>query len=141
MEEIGIVKSTDGVTARVVIKKTTACEHCVKGECDMEGVNFEIEAINAAHAEVGQIVKVVMKAHTYIKGALFLYILPVLALFIGAIFGRIYLSDVLKGIGAETASVIGGFLLMLLSFIIIKIVFSGMEKKTEYKSVIDEIIK
>lgn len=141
MEEIGIVKKVEGVTAKVVIKKSSACDHCVKDECDMEGVNFEVEAINAAHAEVGQTVKVVMKAQTYIKGALLLYILPVFALFVGAIFGKIYLPDAFKGIGSETAAVIGGFLMMMISFLVIKIVSSKMEKKTEYRSVIEEIIR
>ncbi|NOY64521.1 MAG: SoxR reducing system RseC family protein [Nitrospirae bacterium] len=141
MEEIGIVKKIDGVTAKVVIKKSSACDHCVKEECDMESVDFEVEAINAANAQVGQTVKVVMKAQTYIKGALLLYILPVLALFVGAIFGKIYLPDAFKGISPETAAVIGGFLMMIISFLIIKIVSSRMEKKTEYRSVIEEIIR
>ncbi len=139
MEEVGVVKSVDGVTARVVIKKSSACDHCVKDHCEMETTNFEVEAINAAGAEVGQTVKVVMKAETYIKGALLLYALPVLALFIGAISGSIYFPDVLS-IGPETGAVIGGFGLMLLSFIVIKIASSKMEKKTEYRSVIEEVL-
>ncbi len=141
MEEIGIVKKVEGVTARVVIKKSSACDHCVKDECDMESVDFEVEAINAANAQVGQTVKVVMRTQTYIKGALLLYILPILALFVGAIFGKIYLPDAFKGIGSETAAVIGGFLMMIISFLVIKVVSSKMEKKTEYRSVIEEIIR
>ncbi len=141
MEEIGVVKKVDGVTARVVIKKSSACDHCVKDECDMESMDFEVEAINAANARVGQTVKVVMKAQTYIKGALLLYMLPVFALFVGAIFGKFYLSDAFKGVGPEAAAAIGGVLLMILSFIVIKIVSSRMEKKTEYRSVIEEIIR
>ncbi len=141
MEEIGIVTSINGVTAKVLIKKSTACDHCVKDECDMEGRDFEIEAINAAHAEVGQTVKVVMKAQTYIKGAMLLYVLPVFALFVGAILGKVYLSNLFGGIASETAAVIGGFLLMILSFIVIRLASSAMEKKTEYSSVIEEIIR
>lgn len=141
MEEIGVVKSIEGVTARVVIKKSSACDHCVKEQCDMEGMDFEVEAINAANARVGQTVKVVMRAQTYIKGALLLYILPVLALFVGAIFGKIYLPDAFRGISSETAAVIGGFLMMIISFLVIKVVSGKMDKKTEYKSVIEEIIQ
>ncbi|RMG03313.1 MAG: hypothetical protein D6726_05875 [Nitrospirae bacterium] len=141
MEEVGIVKSIHGVHAKVIIKKSTACDHCVKDECDMEGTNFEVEAINVAHADVGQTVKVVMKAETYIKGALLLYILPVFALFVGAIFGTLYLPEAFSSLGRETAAVIGGFIMMALSFVIIKIVSSRMEKKTEYRSVIEEIIR
>jgi len=139
MEEIGVVKSVNGVTAKVVIKKTSACDHCIKDHCDMEGTNFEVEAINAARAEVGQTVKVVMKTQTYIKGAFLLYILPVLSLFVGAIFGAIYLPEAFS-MGQETAAVMGGFLMMFLSFVIIKIVSKKMEKKTQYQSVIEEII-
>ncbi len=141
MEEIGIVKSVDGVKAKVVIRKSSACDHCVKDECDMEGNNFEVEAINAANASVGQTVKIVMKAQTYIKGALLLYVLPIFALFVGAIFGKMFLPDAIKGIGPEAAAVIGGFILMALSFLLIKIASSRMEKKTEYQSVIEEIIQ
>ncbi len=141
MEEIGIIKSVEGVTAKVVIQKTGACDHCVKGDCDVKGSGFETEAINAAHATVGQTVKVVMKVQTYIKGAVILYIVPVFALIAGAVMGRIYLPAYFDGMNLDTLAVAGGFVSFLLSLAIVKLLSARMEKSTEYKSVIEKILE
>ncbi|GBE00448.1 soxR reducing system protein RseC [bacterium BMS3Abin07] len=141
MEEIGVIKSVDGIMAKVIVRKTMACDHCVKGECDMEGRNFETEAINAVHAKVGQTVKIVMKAQTYIKGAIVLYILPVFSLIIGAILGQLLLPAYFTGINTETLAVVGAFFLFFLSLVLVKFLSGRMEKNTEYKSVVEKILE
>ena len=74
MEETGIVKSIDGINARVLVsRKNSYCESCEKDSCDFPENGIETEALNEAGAAVGQKVKVVMKSYTFIR--LLLYIL------------------------------------------------------------------
>jgi sigma-E factor negative regulatory protein RseC len=142
MESVGIVKSKEGIMARVIVEMSGGCcDHCEKETCDITETGIETEAINEARAEIGQKVKIVMKSYTYMKGAIVLYILPIFALISGAILGKIYLPVYLKGVDNELHAVIGGFLAFFISLIFVKILSGIMEKKTEYKSVIKSIIE
>lgn len=142
MEEIGIVKSIDGAIAKVMVeRKSSCCDHCEKDTCDIPENGIETEAMNIARATVGQKVKVVMKPYTYLKGALILYVLPVFALILGALLGKAYLPTLVNGIDSELLSAFGGFLAFFASLILVKILSSRMDKKTEYKSVIEEILE
>jgi sigma-E factor negative regulatory protein RseC len=141
MEETGIVKSVDGINARVLVsRKNSCCESCEKDSCDIPENGIETEALNAAGAGVGQKVKVVMKTYTYIKGTLLFYAFPVMALFAGAISGKVYLPFYINSFDSELLSAIGGFFAFITSLLVVKLIMSGMNKKTQYKSVIEEII-
>ncbi len=140
MEETGIVKSIDGVIAKVLVsRKSSCCESCEKDSCDIPENGIETEAINAAGAKVGQKVKVVMKSYTYLKGTLFIYGLPVFALITGAILGKIYLPVFINRLDSELLSAVGGFAAFLISLILVKLLMNGMNKRTEHKSVIEKI--
>jgi sigma-E factor negative regulatory protein RseC len=93
-----------------------------------------------AGADVGQRVKVVMKTYTYVKGTLLIYAFPVIALFAGAILGKIYLPSYINRLDSEMLSAIGGFFAFIVSLLVVKLFMSSMNNKTEYKSVIKEII-
>ncbi len=141
MEEIGIVKSIDGAMAKVMVaRKSGCCDNCEKDLCDIPENGIVTEAINSAHAAVGQKVKITMKSYTYFKGALIIYILPVVALILGAILGKIYLPSYFHGIDSELLAALGGFFAFFASLIVVKILSSRMDRKTEYKSVIETIM-
>ena len=96
MEEIGIVKSLDGTRAKVMVsRKSSCCESCGKDSCDVPAQGIETEAINTIHAKVGQQVKIVMKPYSYMKGALLIYIIPVIALIAGVMAGNVYLPHII----------------------------------------------
>jgi len=141
MDEIGVVKRVDGNTATVVIQRTAACDHCVKDDCDVTTEGIETEAINAVHAKEGQTVKLVMRAHIYIKGMFVLYIIPVLALIIGAVLGQDILPSYFVNTDPQALAAAGGFFLLFISLFIVKLLSSRMEKNTEYKSVIEKIVE
>ena len=142
MHEMGIVKSIDGATAIVkVSKRTSCCESCEKDICDISEDGNETEAINEAGAKAGQKVKLVMKPYTFVKGAIVIYILPISALIAGAILGKMYLPGYFSGTDPDLLAVFGGFLLFLVSLLLVKLIVSRMEKKTEYKSVIESIME
>ncbi|MHC4321643.1 MAG: SoxR reducing system RseC family protein [Planctomycetota bacterium] len=142
MYEVGIVKSIEGAIAKVMIlRQGSPCDHCTQDTCTIPEKGVETEAINAAGAKVGQKVKVVMKSYAYIKGAMLIYVLPVIALIAGAILGKIYLPSIWEGIDTDLLAALGGFLAFFASLILVKIISGRMEKKSEYKSVIESIVE
>lgn len=142
MQEIGVIKSVDGVLARVLIgRKSSCCDSCEKDTCDIPEDGVETEAINEAGAAVGQKVKVVMKPLTYFKGALIIYVLPIFALIAGAILGKMYLPSFIGGIDSDLLAALGGSFSFLVSMVLVKILSDMLDRKTENKSVIKEILK
>ncbi|MBF0473212.1 MAG: SoxR reducing system RseC family protein, partial [Nitrospirae bacterium] len=55
MNEIGIVKEVNGVTAIVAVTKKSSCDHCSDGAgtCLSKGNEMLIDALNVVKAEVG----------------------------------------------------------------------------------------
>ena len=141
MKEIGIVKSIDGVSATVVVaRKSSCCDSCEKDICEIPADGIETEALNIAGATVGQKVKIVMSSHTFVKGTLLFYILPVIALILGSVAGQLYLPYYANGTDPEILAVGGGFLAFILSLGFISIIMRKMDKKTENRSVIEKVI-
>lgn len=140
VEEIGVVKSVQGVTAMVLVPKKSACEGCTMGACKPEDQGMEIEAFNEAGAKVGQRVRVVVRAYTYMKGTMVVYGLPAVMLVAGAVFGKELMSRMLPGRDPDILSAIFGFAAFLLSFFIIKIWTDRASRKTESRPVIEEIL-
>lgn len=142
MEEIGVVKSITGSLAIVVVERKSACDQCKAG-CTVTDSGAEIEALNVAKAKIGQKVKVVMKPYTYLKGSIVIYGIPALALIIGAIIGKEFLSSLypFKGLDPDIVSAIGGFGAFIISFLIVKLWSRRFERKVEYKPIIQEILE
>ncbi len=141
MEEIGIVKSTTGVFAKVSVPRKSVCEGCTAGICKPDEQSMEIDAVNKAGAKVGQKVRVVIKSYTYLKGSMLVYGIPAIALITGAVLGKEIFSHQFKNIDPDILSAIFGFGLFLIAFLGIKIWSLTAEKKTETKPVIEEIIE
>ncbi|NOY39186.1 MAG: SoxR reducing system RseC family protein [Nitrospirae bacterium] len=141
MEEVGIVKSIDGVTAKVLVERKSACDKCSEGLCHVSDAGALIDALNIAKAKEGQKVKVVFKSYTYLKGTILIYGLPALALIIGAVLGKEFLPRIFSGVDPDLLSAVGGFGLFILTFIAARLFSLRMEKNTEYKPVVEEILE
>lgn len=141
MEEIGIVKSTEGMSAKVVVAKKGMCEKCTMGTCHVVDEGAELDAINLIGAEPGQKVRVSLKPYSYLKGSMIVYGLPALSLIIGAILGKEVFAEHMKPMDPDLVSAIFGFGSLGVSFILVKLWSMKAEKKVEYKPVIEEILK
>lgn len=141
MEEIGVVKSVEGLTAKVIVKRTGICEKCTQKTCTLTEEGAELEAINTIKAKAGQMVRVTLKPYSYLKGSLIIYGLPALSLIIGAILGKEVFSQYMRSIEPDLVSAIFGFGGLILSLIMVKLWSMKAEKKVEYKPVIEEIIE
>jgi sigma-E factor negative regulatory protein RseC len=139
MEEIGVIKKTDGVMATVLVERKSACDQCQQG-CKVTEGGAEIEALNAARAEIGNTVKIQMRPLTYLKGTMLIYGFPVLALIVGAVAGREWVPNYITSVDKDLLSAFCGFFALLIAFILVKFIAARAEKNVEMKPVIEEII-
>ncbi len=141
VEEVGVIKSIEGLLAKVSVPLKSACEGCSLGTCKPEEQSMEIEALNPVKARVGQKVKIVMKPYTYLRGSMIVYGVPALALILGAVLGKEIFSYYFKELDPDTVSAIFGFGALAISFLSIKLWSNKAGKKVELKPVIEEILE
>jgi sigma-E factor negative regulatory protein RseC len=141
VEEIGVIKSIEGMIAMVSVSRKSVCEGCTMGTCDPGEQSMEIEALNAIDARVGQKVRVVMKPYSYLKGTIIVYGVPAIALVVGAIIGKEVLSHYFNEFDPDIISAISGFGAFIISFICAKLWSNRVGKKLELKPVIEEILE
>jgi sigma-E factor negative regulatory protein RseC len=141
VEEVGIIKNIDGMTATVSIPRKSACEGCSFSACKVGEEGMLIEALNPINARVGQKVKIVMKPYTYLKGSAIVYGIPAIALVVGAVLGKEVLSRYFVSTDPDILSAAMGFIAFALSFLFIKIWSKKMAEKENTKPVIEEILE
>lgn len=133
MEQIGVVNKTYDNMATVQIKRATACGgKC--GECGgCEITSHKVDALNTVGAKAGEIVKMEMKDTQILFAAFIVYIIPLIAFFIGYSVGySIFASEL-------TAGIAGGVLLVL-TFTILRFMDKRIRRSNKYQSVITRII-
>ncbi|MBF0464683.1 MAG: SoxR reducing system RseC family protein [Nitrospirae bacterium] len=141
MDETGVVKAVRGHIAIVEVQKTNACHECPQsGECSTNDNVVELEALNEAQAKAGQRVLIVMRRFTYMKGTFLVYGFPALALILGAVFGKYFLSQFFNGVSSELISAITGLGAFAVLFFIASLISRKMEKTTENKPVVTKIL-
>lgn len=141
VEEVGVIKSIEGLFAKVSVPLKSACEGCTAGICKPEEQTMEIEALNPLKARVGQKVKIIMKPYTFLRGSMIVYGVPALSLLIGAILGKEVFSHYLKKFDPDIVSAIFGFGALAISFLSIKLWSNKAGKEVELKPVIEEILE
>ena len=141
MEEVGVIMSISGLTAKVTVPRKSACEGCTAGTCKPGEQYMEIEALNPIKAKVGQTVRVVMKPYSYLKGAIIVYGIPAIALVIGAVLGKEFFSTYFTGYDPDVVSAFFGFGAFIVFFLLIKFWSIRFEKKQDLKPVIEEILE
>jgi sigma-E factor negative regulatory protein RseC len=141
VEEIGVIKSIHGVTAKVSIPRTKTCEGCTAGICVQDKESMEIEAFNQVDAHVGQKVRVVIDPSTYLKGSIVVYGVPAIALVIGAVLGKEVFSHYFYKLDPDIVSAVFGFGLLIIAFLFVKLWSRRFEKKVNTKPIIEEILE
>ena len=89
VREKGIIEKVAEQMAVVRIQKTSACESCEsRGACQMHGTKERlIEVRNDIRAKVGDCVELSIPTQSLMGISLLVYLLPVLALILGAYAG------------------------------------------------------
>ncbi len=117
-KELGEVLSIEGRTARVKMKRSSRCASCsCAGLCSPFGKEWMVvTAENPAGATAGQMVYITYRVEGEAKASFILYIVPVLALLLGASLGAfIGFFD-----NADLSAVAVGLAFVLISFGLIR---------------------
>jgi|AntRauTorckE6833_2_1112554.scaffolds.fasta_scaffold00899_11 sigma-E factor negative regulatory protein RseC len=144
MEEVGKIIKNKGKRARVMITRHSACSKCDK-QCPMSDQDSHekdqviIDVDNDIGAIKGERVKLEMKERNLVFVALIVYVMPIINMIIGYFLGDWYAtkSNIITG---EIAGILGSFLFLTLSFIVIKLVDVNLKNDTNFKPVMTEVI-
>ncbi|MCG8483037.1 MAG: SoxR reducing system RseC family protein [Clostridia bacterium] len=136
MEQNGkIVELVDDTTAKVTIMRHSACEKCGACHVGSSNRNVSITAENNINAQLGHIVEVQMATQNVLSAALIMYVIPLIILVTGILIG----TKLFQGEKGDILSIILGFVLLALSYFVIKKNEHHFSKK--YKAVITKIIE
>ena len=144
IEEVGtVVELKSKMIAVVMCTKSSLCENCAtNGNCalgDDDNTRL-IEVHNLLGAEVGEQVRIATTMKSLLQSSFLLYIVPLIALVIGAIAGMLVGEAIPAGIDPNLLSAIFGVFFMSGSFVVLR-VGSRVLNKESYMPKIIEILK
>lgn len=144
IEEIGVVVELKSkLLAVVMCTKSSLCENCAtNGNCALgdDDKTRLIEVQNRLAAEVGEQVRIATTTKSFLQSSFLLYIVPLIALVIGAIVGLVVGEKITVGLDPNLLSAIFGVVFMVGSFVILRVGSSVLNKES-YMPKIIEIIK
>ena len=139
IEEGVVTELLNNNYANVKIPKKTSCGVCDhKGFCNPFGKDhMVIAADNKLKAIVGQKVRIEVRAADEGKAITILYVIPLIAMFIGALIGNVLIFFGNKDVSAAFVS----FLFLAITFMCIRYYSrTRYEKNISYKPIIIEIL-
>lgn len=133
VEEIGSIVEVRGKQVAVVMcEKSTFCEHCASMESCQVGHDNKsklVEAYNAIGAQVGDKVRLSVSSKTFLQSSFLLYIVPLIALIVGAIAGQTIGTSLETGPDPNLLAAILGIAFMIGSFFIIRVGSRALPKE------------
>ncbi len=135
IKEEGIVESISQGKAAVRIQKGSQCKNCSSREgCGVIrwAGDMQIDLENELGAEVGDFVEISLPTRSLMKLSLLVYLLPVLALILGAYLGRLIGTEVLQSDSA-VISVVCGAIAMGATFLSLRWVDRRVQVSSGYR--------
>lgn len=138
--ERGIVVDLVGPKARVRVQKTSSCASCEsRHSCHiMNDRNMIVEVHNTLKAKAGDTVEISIPVRSLLKVSLIVYIIPIVALFAGALVGRTWGKSF--GGEADVFAIVGGLLAMGVAFFLLKWFDRRQNRRSEYQPQLTRII-
>jgi sigma-E factor negative regulatory protein RseC len=133
VEEIGSIVEVRGKQVAIVMcEKSSFCEHCASMEsCQVGNDNKSklVEAYNVIGAQVGDKVRLSVSSKTFLQSSFLLYIVPLIALIVGAIAGQAIGSSLETGPDPNVLAAILGTAFMIGSFFVIRVGSRALPKE------------
>ena len=130
IEEVGTVVELKGKHSAVVMcQKSSLCEHCAtNGSCSLgdDDKTRLIEVHNLLNAEVGDHVRIATTTKSFLQSSFLLYIVPLIALVIGAVVGKLVGDHFETGLDSNLLSAIFGVFFMIGSFVTLRVGSSAL---------------
>jgi sigma-E factor negative regulatory protein RseC len=138
--EEGIIEKTYKDKAVVRIQRSSACAHCQsRGACEaISDREMLIDVSNELDAKNGDRVQISIPTRSLLKLSLFVYFLPVVALVIGAVVGG-EVAGAFR-LTPTTGSILGGAVFMTITYLLLRRLNRGAEKKFDYQPRITRIL-
>ena len=125
LEEFGNVVELKGKMVAVVLcQKGSFCKHCASMQsCQVsdDSRSMLVEAHNVVGAAVGDRVRLVTSSRTFLQSSFFLYIVPLIALIIGALTGHAIGERMAGGPDPNLLAAIIGTAFLIGSFFVIRV--------------------
>ena len=130
--EQGVIEKASHQKALIRIRKSSACAGCgSRGSCEVVSDKaMLVEVANDLRAKAGDLVEISMPAPALLKISFCVYLLPVIALLVGACTGNAW--GRLLPVGATLASILGGCCGVGLAFLILRRLDRSVEGRSEY---------
>lgn len=135
-----IVEIVDSVTAKLKLKRHSACASCGKCATTSEEKDIIVEVDNTIGAKVGDRVEDNMESVNVLKAAFIAYTIPLVALLLGTV-GTFYflkVTSITKNI--EIISGLVGLIFTFISFLILKKNDKKFRDSKEYIPIVTRII-
>ncbi len=136
MRQCGVIMSTNGDRAKVVLQKHSACGDCKGCRWGDEDMSMEVEAFNSINAKIGDRVEIDMENQNVLAAAFIAYMIPLIALIAGVFIGSILLDKIGLGQYKEIGSGIIGLVLTAASYAIIRTKESSFKLNKSFVPVI-----
>lgn len=132
MKQTGTVVSSDGGTAKIKVRRTSACgENCAHCGGSCGGLFMIVTAENQADAKPGDTVELEMPSSKVLTAALWIYIVPVAVFIVGyAILAKIFVGELIPLIGA----------LILTGLMYGTIIAFNRKKTDKYRLIIEKVL-
>ena len=125
IEETGTIVELKGKHVAVVMcQKSSACQHCATaGACNLgdDSRSRLVDAHNPIGAGVGDRVRIVTSTRSFLQSSFVLYIVPIIALVIGAVAGKLVGEQFPLGLDPNVLSAIFGVFFLVGSFLVIRV--------------------
>jgi len=143
IEETGIVTSTDGTYARVETRRASSCGDCgARESCGTSALarvfgsrSNVVEVLNPIGAQAGERVVVGLDESAFTRVSFLFYILPLVALFAGGVFGE-WLAVRLAVDATEPVSILCGLLGLFAGLYWLRRFANGNRRNPAYQAVI-----
>lgn len=142
IEEEGVVIQTFDDKAKVRTIRSSACEGCASESfCHPEkGTEMIMEVVNNIHAKVGERVKIGLKPGVYLKASFLVYMVPIIAFILGAIIAKEFAVSLSYTKNSDLWAIIGGVIILIPTFILMRLYNKKIEKDRSYQPVILEVM-
>ena len=143
MEENGTVVELKGKhVALVMCEKSSSCKNCPSMEsCKVSDDNRSmiVESHNAIGADVGDRVRLAISSKKFLSSSFLVYIVPLVALIIGAAIGEMIGSGLENGVNPDLFAAVFGLAFLVGSFLIIKVATKAIPKDTYLPRIIAKV--
>jgi len=120
--QVGIVRKVVRDKVEVEIARATSCgEKCASCKAGCSGTGITVRLENRLNARVGDIVRIQGQGGNIVLSAAFTYLLPLVMLVLGMVYGGAYLQRLYPGMGADAAGLVVGLFALVLYYLVLRL--------------------